>query len=368
MKRLLTNHGVLSLPSFLPDATRAVVKSLDASDLTECGVKGLVVNTLHLSSHPGTSLISKQGGVHQFMGWDGPIISDSGGYQVYSLISESPKSGGITSRGFTYRLGGGDKKVLTPENCIQKQCQIGSDILVCLDHCTHPDDPRGLQETSVNNTIEWARRCKAAFQKRMDQNPPDRSPPLIFAVVQGGADPDLRRSCFERLLEIGFDGYGYGGWPIDSKGRLLDMLEFVAGLIPNEFPKHALGVGKPENLVRAFTMGYNLFDCAIPTRDARHKRLYVFNEGSDYENLDRDSFFHPFFISDKRYVRDGRPIDERCKCPCCRRYSRSYLHHLFKIRDSLAPRLATMHNLTFYTELLKRLAKSQKPEGSKRQL
>ena len=361
MKVLQTSHGDLSVPAFLPDATRAVVRTLDASDLIECGVRGLVVNTLHLSSHPGTSLVSSLGGTHRFMGWSGPILSDSGGFQVLSLIESSSRAGAATERGFTYRLGSGRKKLLSPENCIQKQFQIGSDVMMCLDHCTHPREDPEHQRISVSHTVEWARRCKETFNRLLDQHPPEGKRPLLFAVVQGGNDRGLRRTCFEQLREIGCDGYGYGGWPIDADGGLVDAVEHVSSLIPKESLKHALGIGKPQNLLRAFRMGYDLFDCAIPTRDARRGRLFVFREPPEKAHWEDDGFWDYLYIHDERYARDRRPLDETCRCLCCRRYSRAYLHHLYRIRDELANRLATIHNLTFYTVLTDTLARGPGP-------
>ena len=185
MRRLPTRHGDLDLPAFLPDATRGIVRTLDALDLEACRVEGLVVNTLHLSSHPGVSLVAGVGGIHRFMGWERPVFSDSGGFQVLSLIAGSPKSGGVTKDGFTYRLGRDDRKILTPETCVQKQFQLGADVMFCLDHCTHPGDGPERQRESVAHTLAWARRCKGEFQRRLDQRPPPGRPPLLFAVIQG---------------------------------------------------------------------------------------------------------------------------------------------------------------------------------------
>jgi queuine tRNA-ribosyltransferase len=360
VKSLHTAHGDLALPAFLPDATRAVVRTLDASDLAACGVEGVMVNALHLSSRPGTSLITSLGGVHRLMGWSGPVFSDSGGFQVYSLVAASPKAGGISERGVTYRLEGGEKRLLTPEKCVQRQFQIGADVMFCLDHCTHPDDRGEAQRESVEHTVAWARRCKEAFVRRLEERPPEGRPPLLFAVVQGGRDRDLRRACAERLLEMGFDGYGFGGWPIDEEGGIEEAVGYVAELIPEGVPRHALGIGKPENLLRAFRTGYDLFDCALPTRDARRKRLYVFNGGPGEVPLKGDAFYHYLYIEDERYARDSRPLDEGCGCLCCRRYSRAYLRHLFEIDDALAHRLATMHNLTFYCAMMRRLREERR--------
>ncbi len=363
MKTLSTSHGDMGLPAFLPDATRAVVKTLDAADLAACGVDGLMVNTLHLSSHPGTTVIAALGGIHDFMRWPRPIASDSGGYQVFSLIRESVNLGSVSRDGFTYRSAKGQKKqTLTPERAIRKQFQIGADILFCLDYCTHPGENPAIQRASVEHTVEWARRCREEYDRQASRLGDSQGRPLLFAVVQGGNDPELRRTCAERLLEIGFDGYGFGGWPIDRDGALVEMVEHVAELLPATAPKHALGIGKPENVVRCFDLGYDLFDCTLPTRDARHQRLYVFNEGWDHTSLKDGSFYHNVYLQDDKHRRDRGPVDEQCDCLCCRGYSRAYLHHLFAIRDPLGHRLATIHNLRFYARLMAHLRTAAKAD------
>jgi len=353
MKVLATAHGDLPLPAFLPDATRGVLRLLDTEDVRRCGMDAVMVNTLHLSSHPGGSVVRRLGGIHRFMDWDGPVASDSGGFQVLSLITQSESLGSLSDRGFTYRLARGQaKKTLTPEKCIRLQLRLGADLLFCLDECTHPGSDRERQCASVERTVRWARECKAAFTRGLGKR--GGEPPRLFAVVQGGNDPDLRRECAERLVGMSFDGYGFGGWPIDEQGRLVEMVEFVAGLLPAEAPKHALGIGKPENVVRCVDLGYDLFDCTIPTRDARHGRLYVFNGPPDTLNL-RGDFYHCHYAEDDKHRRDNNPVDETCECLACRRYSRAYLRHLFAIHEPLAGRLATIHNLTFYARLMERL-------------
>lgn len=355
MNRLTTLHGDVNLPLFIPDATRAVVKTIDSTDLNECGIEGIMVNGLHLSLHPGISTLRSTGSVHRFMGWEGLIACDSGGFQVFSLLNQSSDSGSVSTKGFTYRYPGSRKKrILTPEKAIQTQLRIRADILFCLDYCTHPGASADQHRSSVNNTIEWARRSRKEFNSQLDRNEIE-NPPLLFAVVQGGSDPSLRAQCAEALLEIGFDGFGFGGWPIDETGQLIDMVEYTAELIPDSYPLHGLGIGKPENMVGAFRKGYHIFDCVIPTRDARHKRLYVFNDTDVSISKTAEDFYSCLYMQDDRYIRDARPLDEGCNCICCRKYSRAYLHHLFKVRDPLAQRLATIHNLRFYTRLIERL-------------
>jgi queuine tRNA-ribosyltransferase len=356
MKALSTGHGTLRLPAFLPDATKGVVRTVDSADLAAVGVEGIVVNVLHLSSHPGASAIASMGGMGGFMGWRGVVACDSGGFQVYSLIAGSSKMGSVTERGFTYRLArGGKKETLTPEKCIERQFQIGADIMFCLDYCTHPEAPDEVQRESVARTVSWAKRCKEEFERQLERRGASDVRPLLFAVVQGGGDEDLRRECAEELLGIGFDGYGYGGWPVDSEGELVEMVARVRELVPEAFPLHALGIGRPESVVRCAAMGYDLFDCTLPTRHARRGRLYAGTEGFASTAGEGAGSYEYVFIAEDRYRRDERPVEEGCDCPACRAYSRAYLRHLFEIGDAAGQRLATLHNLRFYARLMDRL-------------
>ncbi len=352
--------GPLDLPVFLPDATRGVVRSVDAADLVTCGIRGLVMNTFHLMQRPGTSTIQALGGLHNMSGWERPIVTDSGGFQAYSLIHENPKNGQITDKGIVFHPEGSERKYqLTPEKTIQLQIAYGGDILICLDDCTHVDAPLEVQQQSVRRTIVWAHRCKAEYLKILDQKgvAPDKRP-LLFAVIQGGGYTELRKRCALELLEIGFDGYGYGGWPLDAQGHLLtDLIAFTRGLVPVERPLHALGVGHPMNVAECFGLGYTLFDSALPTRDARHGRLYVFKgeftSGRDWAS----SWFSNLYIADDKHIKQAGPICASCDCLCCSRYSLGYLHHLFKIGDSLFFRLATIHNLRFMVRLMRYLGR-----------
>jgi len=238
----------------------------------------------------------------------------------------------------------------------------GADVVVCLDDCTHPEAPYQTQREAVQRTIRWARRCRQTYDARLETSANGGARPLILGVIQGGNEPDLRRECAEALLEIGFDGYGLGGWPLDSAGNLLtDIIAYLRELVPLQFPLHALGVGHPEHVLACARMGYALFDSSMPTRDARHGRLLVLVEPDTpgrarpaVADLGGD-WWHHLYIQDERHVRDARPISETCDCHACRHYSRAFLHHLFKLRDGLYYRLATIHNLRFMTRLMARL-------------
>jgi queuine tRNA-ribosyltransferase len=332
--------GDLPLPAFLPDATHGVVRGMAAEDLERVGVRALVMNVFHLMQKPGSSTIQALGGLHRMASWPHPIVTDSGGFQAYSLVRQNPKFGKISDQGIRFK----------PD---------GADIVICLDDCTHVEDPLAEQEKSVTRTILWAKRCKEEFARQLHQRKreSDSARPLLFGVVQGGGDLNLRRQCADALLEIGFDGYGYGGWPLDRSGKLLtEVLAATRALIPPEFPMHALGVGHPDSIVACVRMGYQIFDCALPTRDARSGRLYIWNAAPDTLNFDANPRWRDtLYIEDDRHIKTDRPLSAFCDCPTCARYSVGYLRHLFKAGDTLYMRLATQHNLRFMTRLMERL-------------
>ena len=348
-KELALSHGRVRYPAFLPDATLGAVRAVDGDDLAATGIQAVVMNTFHLMQRPGSTTIQSLGGLHAFSGWDGPIITDSGGFQAYSLIRENPKYGSLTDQGLRFRREDTKRKYnLSPEKTIQLQMAYGADVVICLDDCTHAEADLDTQRTSVERTIIWARRGKRAFQTLVDQKElAETERPRLFAVIQGGGSPDLRRRCAEALLEIGFDGYGYGGWPLDSEGNLLsDILALTRELVPAEIPMHALGVGHPESVAACARMGYQLFDSALPTRDARRGRLYTFTAPSLH-----GKWFRFLYINDDKHIKANAPIGEDCGCYTCQRYTLGYLHHLFKTGESLYYRLATLHNLHFMTRL-----------------
>lgn len=360
---LETAHGPLHLPVYFPDATRGVVRTVDSRDLETCGVQGLVVNAFHLSTRPGAGLIKRAGGIHPFMGWRRPIASDSGGFQLMSMIRENARYGMITDRGihFTDADGQRGKVMFTPERSIRLQFDLGADLMVCLDDCSHPDDSAAEVRASVERTIHWARRCRAEFDRQLRSRAKGNGPrPLLFGVIQGGHDARLREWCASELLPLGFDGFGFGGWPLTPEGDLaVEILALTASLVPDNLPRFALGVGKPEHIVRCYRMGWRIFDCVLPTRDARHGRLYAFDRASSGEvDPIASDFYHFVYVRDEKHKRQQRPVSTACDCPCCQNYSLSYLHHLFDIGDPLGLRLATLHNLRFYTQLLERIAPS----------
>ncbi len=367
LSHLSLQSGTLFFPIFLPDATYGMVRAADAEDLERIGTQALVMNTFHLMQRPGSTTIKALGGIHRMSGWNKPIMTDSGGFQAYSLIHNNPKAGSITDQGLTFLPEGSARKILlTPEKSIQLQLSYGADIIVCLDDCTHVDADDSAQRLSVQRTIDWAKRSRKTFDSLLSQkraNPEYK--PLLFGVIQGGRSLNLRKECAEALLEIGFDGFGYGGWPLDANSNLLsDILAYTRKLIPMQYPLHALGVGHPENVVACYQMGYPMFDSAMPTRDARHGRLYTFCDLPEHINLNAPGkdWLQYLYIQDEKNIKDNRPLVDGCTCPVCQRYSVGYLHHLFKMNDPLFPRLATLHNLGFMNLLLQMMRTRSKPQ------
>lgn len=349
-------HGTLTLPIYLPDATLGVVRAVDAGDLERAGVEAVVMNVFHLMQKPGSSTIAALGGLHRMAGWPHPIITDSGGFQAYSLIRQNPKFGSLSDRGITFQPENAERKfLLTPEKSVQLQLAYGADVVICLDDCTHADDPPEEQRRSVDRTVSWAARCRREFDRQLAQRRYVGGPlPRLFAVVQGGDSEALRRECAEALLAIGFDGYGYGGWPLDAQGNLLErMLRLCRGLIPAQFPMHALGVGEPGSVAACSAMGYGIFDSALPTRDARNGRLYAFTgdpAGPDF--LLSGDWHRTLYIHDKKHIKATGPLSPNCGCHTCVTYSTGYLHHLHRCNDTLFFRLATIHNLSFMSTLI----------------
>jgi len=355
--RTLTGAKI-PLPVFFPDATRAVLKSLDSSDIESTKTPGVLVNTLHLSLSPGASTIKTLGGVRKFMSWDGGVISDSGGFQVMSLAKQSGQKNAVTDRGVRFKLSGFKNSLFTPQDSIKIQMDLKSDMVVVLDDFTDLDATYDQAKDTVDRTIRWAKICKQEFEKICDQkklSPQKR--PYLLGVVQGGHYLDLRKECTEKLVEIGFDGLGYGGWPLTEEGEFnFDIPKVIADNCPKNYFLYGLGVGKPHEIVKMVQMGWNIFDCVLPTRDARHRRLYVYNAKSINEiNLNSPDFYSYYTPDKDAHYRDPSPVSSACDCLLCTRYSRSYLRHLFKIEDMTAGRLATIHNLRFYSILMEKL-------------
>jgi queuine tRNA-ribosyltransferase len=343
---LVTRRGTLPLPVFVPDATRGAVRSVPTSLLPGAGIEAVLVSTAHLATQPGTSVVATLGGVHSFMGWAGPVVSDSGGFQVFSLLSSGQDLASVSDAGLTYRFSPKQRhRRLTPQSCIETQLRIGADIVYCLDYCTHPSAPAAEQDRSVALTLRWAAQCRAVFDRLVADVPP-AGRPLLFAVVQGGSDPRRRAECAAALAEIGFDGYGFGGYPIVD-GQLVDEVAQVAELVPAGSPLHGLGIGTPDSVVSAWRAGYGVFDCTLPTRNGRRGVLYT---ELDTGALGEPGFYRIARLGSERWVRRRAPLDPGCDCPMCA-LPAGYVAHLFRLEEALAGTLASLHNLRFYTRL-----------------
>lgn len=344
----------IPLPIFFPDATRAVLKTLDSADIESTHTPGILVNTYHLYQRPSTKIIQKFDGIRNFMAWHGGVISDSGGFQVMSLAKKFGGKNSVSDKGVIFKEN--NKKILfTPQTSIKFQSQLKTDMIVVLDDFTDLDADYKKARETVERTILWAKICKKEFDKIYFKTDPEKKPYLL-GVVQGGNFLDLRKECTERLVKIGFDGLGYGGWPINNQKFNFDVPKVIADNCPKDYLLYGLGIGKPEDIIGCYKLGWKIFDCVLPTRDARHRRLYIYNAKS-IDNIDLDKKnFYKYYTPDKEiHLSDDSPISTACDCLLCTRYTKSYLAHLFKIGDMTAGRLATIHNLRFYSLLMEKL-------------
>lgn len=351
---LQTRNGAIPTPFFMPDATRGSIRGVSGEELDAVGIGAMVVNTYHLMLQPGPEYIRDAGGIHRFMGWNKPLLSDSGGYQVYSLIHKNPEMGRITEEGAEFRsVLDGSKHLLTPERAIAIQFDLGVDMMVVLDDPRPNDAPESEIAEAVERTIRWAKRCKAEYERQVaERGLMEDTRPLLFGVVQGGMHRELRRRCAEGLAEIGFDGYGFGGRHVDENGAFLeDIVRDTASFIPEDAPRFALGIGTPEDIVRCHASGWDMFDCVIPTREGRHGRLFLWKS----QDTDVPDFYETINIQNEQFREDFAPVDKTCDCELCRNHSRAYLRHLFRVGDSLGGKLASIHNLRFYMRLMERL-------------
>lgn len=356
-------YGNLATPVFFPDATRGVVKSLDTSDIESTKTLGILVNTFHLWQELDQTYLKKIGGIGQMMDFKGATISDSGGFQVMSVIKSGQIKGKITDEGAVFYPSKKNKKILTPEKSIEFQLSMNSDMVVVLDDFTDPSATYTQAKESVRRTIDWAKRSKTCFDQLCKKRGKPTHRPYILGVVQGGKYQDLREQCAQALTNIGFDGFGYGGWPMDEKGNFdYKSAETIAKNTPAGYFLYGLGIGKPEDIVGCAKLGFNIFDCVLPTRDARHGRLYVYNFDSiETINLDEKNFYSTINPDKTSNLTDTTKISNACDCQLCTRYSRAYLAHLFKIGDFTAGRLSTIHNLRFYSILMEKIRERNAP-------
>jgi queuine tRNA-ribosyltransferase len=345
--RVTTRHGSFDTPAFMPVGTQGTVKALTQEMLEDSGAEIILGNAYHLFLRPGHLPINRLGGLHKFIGWDRPILTDSGGFQVFSL-GDLRK---ISSDGVEFRSHiDGSLMFLTPEGSIDIQAALGSDIVMCFDECTPYPALRSDVEKSLELTLSWAKRSKDRFlglRQRTSECEdvafravnPDQA---LFGIIQGGVFNDLRERSLKGLIEIGFDGYAIGGLSVgEDKESMFQVIETVAPLMPESQPRYLMGVGSPEDIVNAVALGVDMFDCVLPTRNARNGQLFTSKGRINIKNT--------------RYREYSGPIDESCGCPVCGRYSRAYLRHLYFSREVLGSVLNSLHNVRFYLDMMGRM-------------
>jgi queuine tRNA-ribosyltransferase len=335
--RLTTPHGAIETPVFMPVGTQATVKSLRNEALEELGAQIILGNTYHLYLRPGHELIRKLGGLHRFMSWDRAVLTDSGGYQVFSL-SELRK---ISDEGVRFRSHlDGSEHLLSPEKAAEIQLALGSDIAMVLDECIETPAPRGIAQAAVNRTAAWAKRSRDFFLKCASRNGDLNQ--WQFGIVQGATFADLRRESAQQLLAIDFPGYAVGGLAVGEPHDVTcEMTAVTTELLPKNKPRYLMGVGRPEQLADYVALGIDMMDCVLPTRAARHACIYT-SEGK-------------VLIKNARYTQDQRPLDPACSCSVCKRYTRAYLRHLFAAGELTAAILATHHNIHFYLDFMRQI-------------
>ena len=335
--RLETPHGVIETPAFMPVGTLATVKGLTQDALESVGTQIILANTYHLFLRPGAQLIGEMGGLHKFMSWPHPILTDSGGYQVFSLADLRK----VTDDGVTFRSHiDGSSHFLSPEKALEVQMALGSDIAMVLDECVESSTDGQRTAQAADRTVVWAKRSRSYFAEHGD---PQRQ--MMFGIVQGGARPDLRRKCADELVALDFPGYAIGGLAVgEGHEATCEITAEVTARLPREKPHYLMGVGRPEQIADYVARGVDMMDCVLPTRGARHGCCFTW-QGK-------------LLIKNSRYAKDPRPIDENCGCPTCRRYSRAYLRHLFASHEILAATLSTLHNVYFYLDMMGKIRKS----------
>ncbi|OQA04869.1 MAG: Queuine tRNA-ribosyltransferase [bacterium ADurb.Bin400] len=349
-----TPHGSIKTPFFMPVGTVGSVKSVLPRELDEIGAQIVLSNTYHLYLRPGEQLISQFGGLHEFMRWSKPILTDSGGYQVFSLGDRGKEKDSlvkISADGVEFKSHlDGSKHFFTPEKVIQIQLDLGVDILMPLDVCPSGKADREEVRKATELTIEWARRAKEYFDSKVGHLTAGRRPGL-HGIVQGGLDPELRRYCAAKLIEIGFDGYSVGGLAVDLETRdMWGIVRLMGEILPEDKPRYLMGVGTPDDIVKLIHLGMDMFDCVLPTRLARHGSVYLRNRGEglspDRKNYDLVN------IKNAQYRADKNVLDNECGCPACAGgFSRGYISHLLRSNEITGLRLATLHNLFTYLEL-----------------
>lgn len=346
---LKTNHGKIETPFFMPIATKAAVKTLTTQDIKRLSPQILLSNTYHLFLRPGMEVLEKSSGLHKFMNWSGPILTDSGGFQVFSLAGTKTRKGNLvkvreSGVEFSSHIDG-SRHFFTPEKVLEIQKIIGSDIAMLLDVCTANPAEFSQAEKDVALTLAWAEISQK--HRKEDQ--------LTFAIVQGSTYKDLRIKCARKLKEMNWDGYAIGGLAVGETDReMYKVLDYIVPELPEDKPRYLMGVGRPENIIEAVKKGIDMFDCVIPTREARHGRLYIWQS----DDISKPDFYKTIIVTNQEYKFNFNPINKTSALVELREYSLAYLNHLFSVGEFLAQRLATLNNLEFYLELMKKIRQS----------
>ena len=339
---LQTAHGPVETPVFMPVGTQGTVKTLGAEDLTAMGAGIILSNTYHLFLRPGLDILKNAGGLHKFMAWPKAILTDSGGYQVFSLAARCRQS----EEGVEFQSHvDGVRRSLTPETATSFQLEIGADIAMCLDDCPPYPSLEADARESMEKTLRWAKRCRAAYDRFLAEHPAPAAPQLLFGIAQGASFLEMRKESTQRMVEIGFPGYAVGGLGIgETKELMWQMLEASLAPMPDAAPHYMMGIGQPEDMWDGVERGVDMFDCVLPTRNGRN--------GQGFTSVGKVN------IANARYREDFSPLDPDCPCPTCASYTRAYLCHLFRAGELLGPRLVTLHNLWFMLRLLRSIRTS----------
>ena len=336
--QLITTRGVINTPCFMPVGTQGTVKTLSPQELEEAGAEIILSNAYHLFLRPGMEVIKNAGGLNQFISWPKPILTDSGGYQIFSLALLRK----VTDEGVNFQSHvDGARHLLRPEDVINIQQTFGSDIMMPLDECVHYPCSKDQAEVALRRTVDWARRSKLVHsQQSIVHSQKSGNCGLLFGIVQGATYEDLRRECAERIIEIGFDGYALGGISVGEPKHLsYNIVDFTAQFLPADKPRYVMGVGLPEDIIENAGQGIDMFDCVVPTRYGRNGTAFT-SEGK-------------LIIRNAAYIRDWGPLDKRCQCHTCKHFSRAYLRHLFNTDEMLGLRLVSLHNINFYLRLMR---------------
>jgi queuine tRNA-ribosyltransferase len=336
---LTTPHGVVNTPAFMAVGTQGAVKAVTHRDLEDLGAEIILANTYHLYLRPGAERIGAFGGLHTFIGWNKPILTDSGGYQVFSLAGRRT----VHEEGATFRSHlDGSEHLLTPESAVDIQAQLGSDIAMVLDECLEYPASHGRARESLERTLGWARRGRDHFLHLRDRPTVANRGQAQFGIIQGGTFPDLRRRSVEETVEVGFEAYAIGGLSVGEPiPEMYDVTEQTAPLLPADRPRYLMGVGTPLDLIESVARGIDMFDCVLPTRNARNGQLFTSTGRLNIKNAE--------------FADDRRPLDDRCRCYTCRNFSRAYLRHLFHAGEMTSGTLNTLHNLHFYLDTMRRI-------------